>query len=177
MARTRRRRGFTLIELLIALMLTSLLLTAIATAMHAAMTAHEENTELASMTQTARVLLMRMRREVRTAAAVDHSAAANRLVIIPPDDGSGLQEISYEYDAGTKVLAYRRVVNGTASVQTVLDGTSQVMLTAFQVTHTVAQDDQGVDYTRRTVVQLTFAADNQTASLTCSASPRRNQSY
>jgi prepilin-type N-terminal cleavage/methylation domain-containing protein len=176
-ARTTRQSGFTLVELMIALLLTSMLLAAIATAMHAAMIAHEENTEIAAMTQAARVLMQRMRREIRTAAAVNHGAPSNELVIYPPDDGSGLQLIRYVYTGATRTLTCQRIVNGSAAWLTVFDSSSDVTLSTFRVTHDVAQDDQGISYTRRAVVQVTFVADNQSTSMTCSAAPRRNQSY
>ena len=172
-----RHRGFTLIELLIGTVLLALLLTSMAIATHASLMAYEENTESAALTQTTRVLLARMRREIRTAASVDHDAPSNQLVIIPPENGTGLEQIAYEYTVGGNTLYYHRTIDGQVDTQVVFHTASAVQLTAFNCQYDVAQDGQGVFYTRRAVVTLSLAIDNQIRTATCSASPRRNQQY
>lgn len=175
--RRSRRAGFTLVELLLSAALVGLLLSAVAAAMHASLTSYEENTKAAALNQTTRTLLMRMRREIRTAAAVNHEAEYNQLVIIPPEDGSGLQEIKYEYDHGTQTFYYRRKVNGQTSSQVILGAESPVRLSSFHVTYETAQDGQGLTYTERAIVRLYFEMDGRYFPMTCSAAPRRNQQY
>lgn len=170
-----RGAGFTLVELLISVTLISMLLSAIALAMHASLHSYDENDKTAIFTQTTRTLFVRMRREMRTAAAVDFEAPSNKLVIIPPADGSGLEQIEYEYNSSTKTLYYRQTVYGGTTTQVVLDNNSPVTMTGFAVGYTIAQDGQGVYYTQRAVVEMTFDMRGRTYAGTCSATPRRNQ--
>jgi hypothetical protein len=75
--KTIRRRGLGLAELLLSLAICAALLVAAGTAVHAAMNAYQVNQERSILTQTARLTLDRLAREIRTSDAHQpHSAAA-----------------------------------------------------------------------------------------------------
>lgn len=181
MAVRNRQSGFTLIEVMISAVLLSILLSAIGLATHASLMAQKENTDMAGVNQTARVLLMRMRRDIRTASAVDHTAPANKLVIFPPDNGSNPDEVTYEYNSVTRTLYHRQTTGVVTTTEVVMDGSSPVQMTAFSALYDVGvtQDAEGnpCSYTRRATVTLEFTAGRCVSAITCSASPRRNQAY
>jgi prepilin-type N-terminal cleavage/methylation domain-containing protein len=171
----RRQSGFTLIELLIGLMLVALLLTSIAVATHASLNSYNENAKFAALNQTTRVLLARMRREIRTAEAVDYQAESGNVVISPPAS-TGVDEIRYEYDYETQRLYYHQTIGGQTTKQTVLGGNSLVKPMSLYATYETVQVGE-VTCTRRVVVMLGLEVDGEYHTVTCSAAPRRNQSY
>ena len=174
-ART-RQRGFTLVELMIALVLLTLLLTAIAAGTHACLSSYAANTKSTTMTQTVRVLLMRLRREVRGAEAVDFEAPANKLVIFPPPSDGGVQKVEYEYDSDAGTFTYSQTIDGDVTSQVVLSRSTAVTMTDFSVDYDVVEKE-GVDCTQRAVVTMTVQIDGVSSTVVCSASPRRNQEY
>ena len=54
---------------------------------------------------------------------------------------------------------------------------SDVKVTAFVVSYDVATDDNGVAYTRRARVTVTFQMGQTTTTLACSAAPRLSLTY
>ena len=126
----KKNRGFTLVEALLSLALLAMLLASVAVAVHASLQSYTANDRIASVTQTSRVILSRMMSEVRSADDVDSSATL--LTITPPDDGSGLTQIQYEYTSGG--LHYRRTVNGVQSDDILTgDGADEIVISAFSI--------------------------------------------
>jgi prepilin-type N-terminal cleavage/methylation domain-containing protein len=166
-------RGFTVVELLLALVILAILLTSAALAIHASMQSYTENDKIAAATQTGRSVLERITREVRTAAAVNSETPASELQLIPPADGSGLQEIRYEHAGDT--LYYHRTVNGTTTTYVLIGGQDDdVKVHSFSVT---VDEWEGRDCTKNVTVWLEVEVDDHRLALRASASPRRNQLY
>ncbi|MCD6304040.1 MAG: prepilin-type N-terminal cleavage/methylation domain-containing protein [Planctomycetes bacterium] len=172
----RRRAGFTLIEMLISLVLVALLLTAIAAATYASMKSYDQNVEMAAVNQTTRMLVMRIRRDVRTAEAIDYTAEYNQLVIYPPAEEQ-IDEIRYEYDYATGTLYYDRTIDGQTTRTVLLDQNGPAKIMGFYVTCTTGLDGQGQTCTKRVTVNMYFLAGGRTTSIVCSACPRRNLTY
>jgi prepilin-type N-terminal cleavage/methylation domain-containing protein len=175
--RNRRARakaaGFTLVEGLMSLAILAVLLAALGTAVYASMESFRENERVATSSQTVRGVLQRMMREVRTAAALD--ANSGSITIIPPDDGSGLQRIQYQYDPAAKVLNYRKTIGGqTYSYVACGEGGT---LTQFSVSTQTGMDWQGLTCIKGVRVTLGLKLGPETFTVTSSASPRRNQTF
>jgi len=166
--------GVTLIELLLGLAIGGLLLSAIAAAFHGSLTSYTENEKIARATQTARSVVNRMMRDIRGAAATD--AYASQITVIPPEDGSGLQQVQYEFDSAAQCLYYRRTVSG-ATTSHVLIGGNDVQVTTFYATSEWGQDSQGVSCIKSVTVRLGFRIGGQQFAVTSSAAPRRNQIF
>lgn len=173
MLRKNGKTGFTLVEVLIALAIMAGLMTSVAAVVHASFVNYNENDTLAAVTQNARTILHRMMRDIRTAEAVN--AWFNRVTIIPPADGSGLQQIEYEFDEEC-ALNYRRTVNGHTTDHVLMDRDSEVRLTFLGIQVETETVDE-VTYTKTVTVMMNFRSKNQNFTMTASASPRRNQSY
>jgi len=173
LTRDATRGGFGLIELLLSLAIMAMLLAAVSAAIHTSLKSYQENQKIAAVTQSARSILDRMMRDVRTAAAVD--SAATELTIIPPDDGSGLEQLKYDFTGG--VLYYRRTVSGQTTSHVLLGSGDEVTVSDFTVTREVGQDWQGTPCTKSITASLSLAAGGYTFSVTASAAPRRNQLY
>lgn len=168
------KQGFTIVEMLLALAILAVLLSAVAVAMHASLHNYSENTKIAELTQTARVVLNRMMSEVRTADAVD--SASQRVTIIPPQpDPGNLTEIEYELDDG--VLYCRRTVSGCQTSEPLIASDEDVQVTGFSVTRETGIDGEEVEYTKSVTTQLDLQSGNSTFSVTASACPRRNMEY
>ena len=163
--------------MMISLVLLSMLVTAMALATHAALTSYSENEKLSALNQTLSVLLARMRRELRTAESIDFQAETGQLIIFPPDDGSGVDEIHYEFDDAAGTFNYVQISGGETTTQTIMDGDSRIPMTSFYTTYETARDDFGVYYTERVNVSMTFDFGGEPVSIVCSAAPRRNQRY
>ena len=164
-----------MVEALIALMILAVLLAAIALAVHASIASYQENDKIASVTQSARFVLNRIVNDIRTAAAVD--STSTKLTIIPPDDGSGLQQIQYEYDSSSHALVYRRTVNGQTTSHTLIGGGDEARLTVFYVLRETGTDWQGLPCTKSIKLRMGFTVDDNDFAVTASADPRRNQLY
>jgi len=160
--------------MLLAAALMSALLTAAAVAMHAAMESYEENEKIAAAVQTQRSILDRIVRQIRTAAAVTSDSFS--LHIIPPDDGSGLQEIIYEYH-GFGSLYYTEVRNGEHQMRFLIDYDDEVKVQEFAVLREIGKDWQGVDCTKSVTIRMVVSVEGQQHAMTATASPRRNQTY
>jgi prepilin-type N-terminal cleavage/methylation domain-containing protein len=168
-----KTRGFSVVEVLIAVALMAVLITSVAAAVHAALQSYRENELITSMTQSARSILTRMMRDVRTADEVDSTSAS--LSILPPDDGSGVTLIRYELAGGT--LFYRRTVGSTTTSEVLLAPEDQVSVDSFIVTRQTGLRDTLI-YTQSVTAQITFTAGaGRTFTVTASADPRRNQEY
>ena len=161
--------------MLFGLVLLAMLLTSIAVATHACLTSYNENAKFAALNQASRVLLARMRREIRTAEAVNYQAEPGNLVISPPA-GAGVDQIRYEHDYETQSLYYHQTIGAETTTQTVLGGNSLVKLTSFSPHYDTVQIG-GVTCTERVVVTLDLEVDGKHYPVTCSAAPRRNQQY
>jgi len=169
----RTAKAFTLAELLLALTISALLLLAIATVMYAGLESYKQNDQLATVTQTARSVLNRMTRDIRTAEAVDYDNEV--FTIIPPDDGSGITEIQYERDG--EELIYRVTKNGVETTENLIASSDDVYISAFTVTEETGQDWQGYDCTKCLTIRLTLSIDGKTHSFSATARPRRNLTY
>ncbi|MCK4625801.1 MAG: type II secretion system protein [Phycisphaerae bacterium] len=171
---SKTRQGFTIVEMLMALAILAVLLSAVAVAMHAGLHNYGENTEIAELTQTARVVLNRMMSEIRTADAVD--SASQRVTIIPPQpDPGNLTEVEYELDGG--VLYCRRTVSGVQTSESLIASNEDVEVTGFTVTRETDIDGEEVEYTKSATAQLDLKSGDNTFSVTASACPRRNMDY
>ena len=165
-----RNDAFTLGEILLALTITAMLMAALATAMQASLHSYKENEELSTVTQTARSILNRMSREVRTAEAISFSAGL--LTVLPPDDGSGITQIEYE-QVGDELI-YRITKNGTEATQALIATTDEVAMSALTIDQEVGQNWEGFDCTKAITMNLTLAASDRTYAYTATARPRRN---
>ncbi len=171
-----RRRGFTLAELLIAVALLAVLLTAVAVATHGSLMANSENLKMASLNQTARVFLTRLRTEMRTAEWVDTGASTTSVSFTRP--GTDANTYAYSYTADTKAMTYTRTPHGGSPVsQTIFEAASPVTLDRFIVTRNIDSSDPNDVRTMNVRVEATFSTDNQTLTTACSAAVRRNQDY
>jgi prepilin-type N-terminal cleavage/methylation domain-containing protein len=168
----RRQAGFTLAELLMALAILALLMTAVGTAYKAAISSYQENEQLASVQQAARVVLSRLSSEIRTAEAVDSDT--NRLTIIPSPNPDNVTEIEYELTGGS--LYYRRTVGGTTDTYEVLSADGDVAVDAFTVSREEVLRDE-LMVTRSVTVVLELHCGDNPFSLTASACPRRNLDF
>jgi type II secretory pathway pseudopilin PulG len=170
-----QKTGFTVIEVLLSLALTGMLMTAVAVALHASLTSYHENDKIATATQTARSVLNRMMRDVRTAEAVNCDGYG-AMSIIPPENGDGLEMIQYEsvYDGK---LYYRRTVNGNTTQYVLIGDSDEVTVSNFTAYNEMAQDGEGVWYTKCVTARLEVLVDDKRFTVTASAAPRRNQEY
>ena len=169
-ARTHRARGLGLVELLIALSITAMLLTSVAVAFHASLDSAQENQDIASVTQCARVVLHRMITEARRAEAVETDAS--RLSALPIDDGSGLTLVEYELVEG--VLWYRQSHGVSTDDYAVLGGGDGVTVNDFWVAREIGVDGEGQSYTRNITARLDLSVGPNRFAVTSSTNPRRN---
>ena len=174
MSRRNRKAGFTLAEILIALAILAGLLTSVAAVVHASMLNYKENYTLTAITQNARSILHRMMREIRTAEAV--TTGFSKVTIIPPDDGSGIQEIEYEFD-DDRVFSYRQTIGGHTTSHVLIDNNTEEVRLTYLVVQSETETVDGITYTKTVTVTLKIRSDNQDITIRASASPRRNQSY
>ena len=164
--------GFTLVEILIATAMVAMLLAAIAVAVQAATQGYRENERLTAVTQAARSVLARMMREIRTADEVDTTSTS--ISILPPEDGSGVTLIQYQWNNGT--LTYRRTTHGTMASELLLGGSTAVSAQSFTVSRETGVA-HSVTYTKSVTATITFATEGRTFAVTASADVRRNQQY
>ena len=162
--------GLGLIELLIALAITAMLLTSVALAFHASLDSAQENQDIASVTQCARVVLHRMITEARRADAVETDAS--RLSALPVDDGSGLTLVEYAMDDG--VLWYRQSFGASTETYAVLGGEDGVTVNDFWVACETGVDGEGQSYTRNITARLDLSVGANRFAVTTSTNPRRN---
>ncbi|MFB3891860.1 MAG: PilW family protein [Phycisphaerae bacterium] len=168
-----KHTGMTLAEILMAMAIIATLLASVAVAMKASLSSYKANDEMAAVTQTARSILSRMDREIRTAEDVNWSS--NTLTILPALDGSGLTQVQYVFQNG--VLSYKRTVNGTTTAYPLLDSTDRVSLTSFTASPVSGLNANSQPCTVSMTTTLTFRIGDQTFSVTSSAAPRRNQRF
>lgn len=172
MKRRQTKPGFTVAEMLLALAVSAMLLTAIATAMHASLLSYKENEQIAAATQTARAVLNRMTRDIRTARAVSHTG--DLLRIIPPEDG-GIAEIQYERD-GSEMI-YRVTKNGTQTTYPLVADTDDVTISSFSIAEETGLDSEGLSYIKSLSMRITFEIEGKSFSHVATARPRRNLVY
>ena len=159
--------------MLIGLAILSMLLAAVAAAMNASLKSYKENEDLAGMMQTARAVVNRIAREVRTADAVD--STSDSLTITLPDEGSGITQIQYELHVGE--LLYHVTQDGQTSTNVLIAYSDDVQISDFDVTREVGPDWQGADCTKSITVRLGLLVNGKSYAVTTSTSPRRNQLY
>ena len=171
--------GFTVAEILIALTILALLVTSMAVAFQASLKNCQENEKIAAVTQTARSLLSRMTRHVRSADAIDLAAPSGQLIAILPDDSSGDQhEVRYLLDSGAKQLRYEERVNGAVTESQVILGSNDgIEVLGFSKTIETGTDWQGLTCAKSVTMRLTIRQEGRSSTMSASASPRRNQSY
>ena len=169
----RKQRAFSLAELLLAIAILGALLAAVAIGGKAFLLSYAENEDIATTVQTARMILTKLSTEVRTAAAV--GSTDTQLTIFTPDDGSGLQQVQYDFTGGT--LYYRRTVNGNTTSHVLLGAGDDATVTTFFVLREIGQDWKGFPCTKSITIRMEIQADNATFSVTVTACPRRNQDY
>ena len=169
----RTSKAFTVAELLLALTISALLLLAIATVMYAGLENYKQNEQLATVTQTARGVLNRMTRDIRTAEAIDYDSEV--FTIIPPDDGSGITQIQYERDG--EELIYRVTKDTVETTENLVASSDDVYISAFSVTEETGQDWEGYDCTKCLAVRIALSIDGKTHSFSATARPRRNLVY
>lgn len=184
--RTFRSRGFTLAELIIGMTILGLIMAAMAGAMSAALTSHEANISASDLHQTARLVLNRLAREVRSAANVVKEDTQH-LGIYMPTGSADPQEMHYFIQNGS--LIYRTVCSGTTTDYTVIDATQDnVTVQDFQITitsKTLMEDADGdsgtpdvaVDYPLITTVTLNMVEGSMPLQVTASAALRQNYWY
>ncbi len=161
--------GFTMVELLISLALMGAILAATAVAMQGVFMSYTENEKIASVTQTARVVLHRMMREIRTADAV--TSTASSINIIPAANAENVEEIEYDLENGA--LYYRQTIGGITNSTLILDSTGDVELVGLTVARETGMEGQ-VSYTKRVTVQFVVRAGGNVLDVTASVCPRRN---
>lgn len=93
-------RGFTIVELLVTLMITGMILAAIGGAISASATNYRVNEDMFKAMNTARLTLLKITTEIRTAQAVAVGEAETRCSILT-SDGS---DITYSYNADEDTL-------------------------------------------------------------------------
>ncbi len=166
----KKNPGFTLVEVLLALTMMAMLLASVAVAIHASLQSFAANDRIASVTQASRVILSRMMSEVRTATDVDSSATL--LTITPPVDGSGLEQIQYEYIDGK--LHYRRTVNGVQSDDILTgDGADEIVISTFSI----VREENSEQVPLSVKVRLVLDRGPARFAVTASAAIRKNQEY
>lgn len=173
LTRQARQSGFALTEALVAVALMGALLAAVAGAFHGSLQSYDENQDISSLTQTVRSVLRRITRDIRAAAAVN--ADFNKITIIPPDDGSGLTQIVYEFSYSAQMLTRTETVSGTDSTILLFD--DDVSLMTFYAMAETGKDWQDTDSTKNVTMFLEFEHEDQWHRVTASAAPRRNQLY
>jgi prepilin-type N-terminal cleavage/methylation domain-containing protein len=171
--RRRTRSAFTLVEALVTLAILAVLLAALGSAVYAAMESFRENQRIATASQTARGLLQRMMREIRTAAAVD--ANSTTITLIAPPDANGLTMIQYQYDSANKRLNYKRTVYGTTTSYVACGDNG--LLTRFTISTQSGKDWQGLTCIKNIRIIMTLQLGPEAFTVTSSASPRRNQVF
>ena len=163
-------RAFTMVELLMSLAITALLLASVAVGTHAYLKSYRDNERIVSLTETSRLVLRRMMVEARAAADLD--STATQLTIIPIDDGSGLEQIQYEYTDGQ--LHYRCTVSGQQTDQVLIgDGSDDITISDFSI----LREDDAEGGPVSVKVWLVLARGNESFPVTASAVIRRNQEY
>ena len=172
MTRPNRNHGFTLAEMLLALVISAMLLAAIATAMHASLMSYKENEKVSTVTQTARSILSRMTRDIRTAEAINYIPGV--LTIIPPDVGS---DVTIQYTQTGSGLSYRITKDGVSTTQALVAGTDDVQIDSFTVTEETGLDWEGYTCTKSLAMQIVFLIDGQRFPIAATARPRRNIVY
>lgn len=168
-----KHSGFTVAEMLVALVISAMLLAAVAVALHAWLFSYEQNEQLAAVTQTARAVLNRMTREIRTAQAIDYSGGL--LTILPPDDGSGISQMKYE-NTGSELI-YSVTKDGDESSYDLVADTDDVQVSSFSITQETGQDSEGYDCCKSLTIQIVLQVDGKEMPYTATARPRRNQIY
>ncbi len=164
-----RKNGFTLIEVLMAMMIMALIMTSVGAAFRASLASYDANDKFTTATQVARVAIMRITREVRTAADIDSTATT--LTITPPNEGAGLTKIVYEADSNA--LYCRRTVDGTETTYVLVGGEDGTSLETFSVLREDDLEGNPISIT----IRMEVAAGGESFSATSSATIRKRQLY
>jgi hypothetical protein len=136
--------------------------------------AYEQADNTADISQTLRVVLDRMEREVRTAASVA-SPNSMTLDITPVQDPGAPKLIEYSYTGGTLFYKVTPAVGAQVSYP-LLAGTDKVTANAFNVAlQTCVVNGQTV--TQSATATIGFSVNGQQLTMRASAAVRQNQSY
>ena len=165
----KRQRGFTLVEALLALMILAMLLASIAAAFQAALMGYDTNSDFASVTQTARVVLGRMTSEVRT--ATDINSTSTSLTISPAPNAYGTTKIVYECVEG--VLYYRPTKGGVESSYVLVGSGDNATVNTFYV----LREDDLEGNPLSVTIRLGLSVKNESLDMTTSACLRKRQLY
>jgi prepilin-type N-terminal cleavage/methylation domain-containing protein len=164
-----KRRGFTIMEMLLALTIVAMVLASIAAAVHASLHGYTENEKLTTATQTGRVVLGRMTREIRTCTDLDSDGAS--VTIIPPNDGSGVAQIVYEISEG-QLVCCRTMSDGSKNTSTLIGGPGDdTTLVSFYV----LREDDATGEPVSATIRLDFRVSDQPFGMTTSAALRKTQ--
>jgi hypothetical protein len=151
------------------------LLASVAAAMQASFSSYEQADNTADISQTLRVDLDRMEREVRTAASVA-SPNSTTLNITPVQDGVAPAAIQYSYTGGTLNYTVTPFGSNTPVTYPLLAGTDNVTASSFNVELQSCQVNQQT-VTQSVTATIGFCVTGQQLTMHASAAVRQNQSY
>jgi type II secretory pathway pseudopilin PulG len=161
-----------MVEVLLSLSLMAILLASVAAAMQASLWSYEQADNTADVSQTMRVVLDRMEREVRTASSVESPDPATLLIT-----GVAPAQVKYSYTRGTLTLNYSVSADGaTWQTYPLLAGTDSVTANSFSVTLQPCVVNQQT-VTQSATATIGLAVGGQQLTMHASAAVRRNQSY
>lgn len=161
--RNKNRKGFSLVELLIALSVTAMLMAAVAAALRASADNYDANRDIFMAVNPARLAVLRITADIRSAQAVAVSEPSNRCSIVTAD-GS---DITYSYNSSEQIL-YLITNDDTTDDDYVLCKN----ITAVTFTRTTVPDDPGS--IRDVKVSVTASSGDATETITSGAVVRRN---
>ncbi len=166
----RKNEAFTVSELLVSTVILGILMGVTSMSLSGAFQNYEENTQTAQLGQSARSIMERMMREIRSASDV-HSFY-NYLEIIPNAGSGNPDRIQYILFDG--VLYYRTVTDGKTTTCVMLKKTDDVTIHGFTSTICIGSDENG-DFVSLVTVNLKFKTAGQTQPVSASACPRINR--
>jgi prepilin-type N-terminal cleavage/methylation domain-containing protein len=156
-------RGFTIVELLLALMITGMLLAAIASAIHASSVNYNANESIFKSMNIARLTLLRITAEIRTAQAVAVTEPSTQCSIITTDG----DDITYLYNDAENKL-YLVTNDDTSDADYVLCEN----VTDVTFTRTTYASDPGI--VKDVMISITTQVGDVSQTLSSAAVLRKN---
>jgi len=160
-----RAKGFSLVELLIALAITAVLLVAMAAAFQASVVNFRQNEEIYRTVNTARAAVVRITRDIRTAAAVSVSEPNEQCSMITQEGA----DITYRYNSSDNKL-YLVTNDNLGDDDYVLCDS----VTAMSFGKDTATDDEGAEFVRNVQISITVANGGNSRTVSAAAAVRRN---